>query len=170
MPASELKPNPRNWRTHSTEQSDALRGVLAEVGIADAVLVRETDDGLELIDGHLRAETLGGEPIPVLVLDVTREEADKILVTLDPLAAMAGRDDARLMELLGEIETESDGLQAMLDGLRNEAESAVRDNDSEGESYKEQFCILIDCENEIEQARLLERFQSEGIQCRALIS
>ncbi len=30
--ASTLKPSPRNWRTHSQGQQDALRGVLAEVG------------------------------------------------------------------------------------------------------------------------------------------
>lgn len=29
VPASELRPNPRNWRTHPTEQVDALKGILA---------------------------------------------------------------------------------------------------------------------------------------------
>ena len=51
-------PNPKNWRTHSREQADASRGVLAEIGFAGAALARELSDGtLELIDGHLRAET-----------------------------------------------------------------------------------------------------------------
>lgn len=31
--ASELLPNPKNWRMHPKKQSDALRGILAEVGI-----------------------------------------------------------------------------------------------------------------------------------------
>ena len=75
--ASEIAPNPKNWRTHPKEQADALRGVLAEVGMADAVLARELEDGsLMLIDGHMRAETFGDEPVAVLVLDVTEEEAD----------------------------------------------------------------------------------------------
>ncbi len=53
--ASELRPNPRNWRTHPQTQRDALCGVLAEIGYADALLARELTDGsLELIDGHLR--------------------------------------------------------------------------------------------------------------------
>lgn len=43
--ASELLPCPRNWRAHPPEQADALRGVLAEIGWADAVLARETKDG-----------------------------------------------------------------------------------------------------------------------------
>ncbi len=32
VPGSELRPNPRNWRTHPPEQTDALRGMFAEVG------------------------------------------------------------------------------------------------------------------------------------------
>jgi hypothetical protein len=31
----------------------------------------------------------GDQPIPVLVLDVTAEEADKLLATFDPIGAMA---------------------------------------------------------------------------------
>ena len=42
-----------------------------------------------LIDGHLRAETTLRASVPVLVLDVNEEEADKILATAHPLAAMA---------------------------------------------------------------------------------
>ena len=89
--ASELIANPRNWRRHPKDQADAMRGVLAEIGFADALLVRGTPEGLQLIDGHLRADITGDTPVPVLVLDVTEAEADKLLVTLDPLAAMAGR-------------------------------------------------------------------------------
>src|SRR5438445_1957583 len=56
--ASLLRPNPKNWRRHPKAQADALRGLLAEVGYADALLVRELPDGrLMIIDGHLRAET-----------------------------------------------------------------------------------------------------------------
>ncbi len=40
-----------------------------KVGIADAVLPRELEDGsLMLLDGHLRVETMGDQVLPVLVL------------------------------------------------------------------------------------------------------
>jgi hypothetical protein len=120
--ASDLRPNPKNWRTHPAHQQDALRGVLAEVGIADAVLARELPDGsLMLIDGHLRAETLGGEVVPVLVLDVNEAEADKILLLFDPLSGMAGTDEQRLGELLRNVQTGSEPLAAMLDDLAADA-------------------------------------------------
>jgi ParB-like chromosome segregation protein Spo0J len=122
VPASDLRPNPKNWRTHPKAQADALRGVLAEVGLADACLARELPDGsLMLIDGHLRAETLGDGDVPVLILDVNEAEADKILATLDPLAAMADSDAAKLDELLRSVDTGSEALQQMLASTANAA-------------------------------------------------
>lgn len=122
VPASELIPNPKNWRSHPKEQQDALRGILAEVGIAGAVLARELPSGeLMLIDGHMRADTDPTAVWPVLVLDVTEAEADKLLATYDPIAAMAESDAVKLDALLKEIDTGSEALQAMLAELADEA-------------------------------------------------
>ena len=115
--ASELIPNPKNWRTHPSAQQDALRGVLAEVGYADALIARETPDGLMLVDGHLRAETTPDSNVPVLVLDINEAEADLMLATLDPLAAMAGRDEERLTDLLAAVSSENDTVDALLKTL-----------------------------------------------------
>jgi DNA modification methylase len=122
VPASDLRPNPKNWRTHPQAQADALRGVLAEVGIADAVLARELEDGTYmLLDGHLRVETMGDQILPVLVLDVDEAEGDKILATLDPLAAMAESDAAKLDSILRDVDTGSPELQQMLADLADDA-------------------------------------------------
>jgi len=122
VPASDLRPNPKNWRTHPEAQANALKGLLAEVGIADAVLARELPDGsLMLLDGHLRAETLGEEMVPVLVLDVDEAEGDKVLATLDPLAAMAEADAAKLDAILREVDTGSPDVQQLLADLADEA-------------------------------------------------
>jgi hypothetical protein len=118
VPASQLKPNPKNWRTHPKEQQDALRGVLAEVGMADAVLARETQDGgLMLVDGHMRAETVGDALVPVLVLDVTEEEAEKLLLTIDPIAAMAETNSDALREILAGVSSDSEALASLFDDL-----------------------------------------------------
>lgn len=117
IPARDLLPNPKNWRKHPQSQQDAMRGALAEIGYASALLARETDAGLMLIDGHLRAETTPDEIVPVLVLDVDEAEADKLLATFDPLSAMAEADSAKLDELLKSIETDSPALQQMMDDL-----------------------------------------------------
>ncbi len=121
--AGDLVPNPRNWRTHPKAQQDALRGLLSEIGYADALIVRELEDGrLELIDGHLRAETTPDTIVPVLVTDLMEAEAAKLLATLDPLAAMAEADPAKLDELLRDVQTSSEAVAAMLTELAEDSD------------------------------------------------
>jgi hypothetical protein len=118
VPARLLRPSPKNWRTHPTAQRNALSGLLAELGYCGALLARELPDGaLELIDGHLRAETTPDMKVPVLVLDVTAEEADKLLLTLDPLAAMAEANAGALASLLASVDTDNEAVQALLTEL-----------------------------------------------------
>jgi hypothetical protein len=120
---SELRPNPRNWRTHPKAQLDALRGALAEIGFAGAGLARELPDGsLELIDGHARCETLPPDFLmPVLVIDADDAKVAKILATLDPLGAMAEADRDKLDALLREVEVASEPLADMLEDLAKKA-------------------------------------------------
>ena len=105
--ASDLIPNPKNWRKHPIAQKAAMSGVLAEVGYVDALIARETPEGLALIDGHLRAETTPDMEVPVLVLDVTEEEADYILATFDPLSSLAGVDGKMIAGLVQNIKSSS---------------------------------------------------------------
>jgi DNA modification methylase len=72
-------------------------------------------------DGHLRVETMGDQVLPVLVLDVDEAEGDKVLATLDPLAAMAESDAAKLDAILREVDTGSPELQQMLSDLAEDA-------------------------------------------------
>ena len=49
-----------------------------------------TDGSLEIIDGHLRQSLDPELVVPVLILDLDEAEAAKLLLSLDPLAGMAG--------------------------------------------------------------------------------
>tara|TARA_R100000808_G_scaffold12753_2_gene31575 strand:+ start:1555 stop:2721 length:1167 start_codon:yes stop_codon:yes gene_type:complete len=115
--ASSLHPHPRNWRTHPDNQKDALKGVLAEIGYADALVVRKDGNGFQILDGHLRAETTPDAQVPILVTDLNDDEADKFLVTHDPLGALASTDDDNLKHLLAGVETDSQALTKMLEDM-----------------------------------------------------
>lgn len=118
VPAADLTPNPKNWRTHPEAQKKALLGILEDVGYADALLARELEDGsLMLIDGHLRAEATPDEVVPVLILDVNEQEADKLLATLDPLAGMAQANVSAFEALLHQTQTSSQAVADMLTDL-----------------------------------------------------
>jgi DNA modification methylase len=113
--AGDLVPNRKNWRRHPQEQVDALRGLLSEIGYADALLTRELPNGqLQIIDGHLRAATTPDCLVPALVLDVSEAEADKILATLDPLATLAKSDAEQLKALLQTVTTDSEAVEGLL--------------------------------------------------------
>jgi hypothetical protein len=172
VPAGQLRPNPLNWRTHSEAQRDALQGVLAQVGYAGALLARELPDGsLELIDGHLRAETTPDVAVPVLVLDVNEEEAKLILATHDPLAGMAGMSSDALQSLLEEIETDNPAIQAMWDKLADSADALADAENAEPPketAISDLFQVVIECTDEAEQQSLYERFVAEGLKCRVL--
>lgn len=89
--------------------------MLSQVGIVDALIAYYSDrngGALTLIDGHLRKEDYPGE-WPVLVTDLDDREADLLLVSLDPLAAMA--------------DTAADRLRALTDGLGEDLGETLRD-------------------------------------------
>ncbi len=177
VPARDLKPNPRNWRTHPPRQREALRGLLAEIGYADALLVRELPTGdLQLIDGHLRAETTPEAVVPVLVLDLNDDEADKLLAALDPLAALAERDDEKLAELIGDADTSSPALRRFFDEILRdietdkEADKKPADNKDTSDEIDipDVHQVVVECASEAEQCALYQRLVDEGYTVRVI--
>jgi hypothetical protein len=170
--AADLRPNPRNWRLHPPAQQEALRGVLAEVGYADALLVRELPDGtLMLVDGHLRAETTPDSIVPVLVLDVDEAEADKILLTHDPLAGMATASDEHLRALLADVRTENAAVRGMFETLAKEQQVRCTKYGVEKPAevnIPECYQVIVECRDENDQQSVFERMRAEGYRCRVL--
>ena len=119
--AGDLEDHPSNWRIHPAAQREALKGILAEVGYADALLARRDGGSLVLIDGHLRRSLDPDQMVPVLVLDVSQAEAEKLLASLDPLAGLARPDPEALRSLLARVETSNEALADLLEQLSRSA-------------------------------------------------
>jgi DNA modification methylase len=114
----QLLANPLNWRTHPGAQRAAIRGSLSSVGWVAQVIVNRTTG--HVVDGHARIEeaiSAGVQSVPVLYVELSAEEERLVLATLDPIGAMAERDDERLAELLADLQADDPGLQALLDSL-----------------------------------------------------
>lgn len=164
-----LRPSSKNWRSHPSRQRDAMLGMLAEIGYADALLVRELDDGtLELIDGHLRAELTPETEVPVLVLDLSAAEADKLLALHDPLASMAETNAAALQDLVAHVDTENSAMQRLLDTLAEPARHPQPDDDAPEIEIPEVFQLVVECRDECDQRALFERLSGEGYACKPL--
>lgn len=173
-PAADFLANELNWRLHPKHQQDALAGVLSEVGWVQEV-VENVRTG-RVIDGHLRitlALRQGDEtPVPYKQVDLSEEEEALILATLDPLAALATTDAAKLDELLREVQTGDAAVQQMLSEL---AESAglyktPQEQEAGPVTIPEQWMVVIECETEHQQVELFQRLSDEGYACRLLVS
>ena len=179
--AADLRPHPRNWRTHSAAQRAALNAILAEVGLARSVLayVADADKSLgdaaplTLIDGHLRQEELRAAVVEVEILDVTDAEAEKLLLTLDPLAMLADYDRRALDELRERVRTEDNDLAALWASIAEEDAAVLDELRRRGgpeQELPQEFFVLVRCADEKEQVALLNRFRKEGLECEAKMS
>jgi hypothetical protein len=169
--AGDLVPHPLNWRRHPPEQRAGLEAIYEEVGFARSLLAYPLPDGrLQLIDGHLRRDIDPDMLVDVEVLDVTAEEARKLLLSMDSLAGLAETDTDTVAELRATTPTESPVLDELW-GTLAKGEAETREALEQAQRPPaEQFLVLIECRDEQQQFELLERFQGEGLPCRALIS
>ena len=190
VPASSLIPNEKNWRRHGDVQRSVLRGILEEIGIAGVELAYETADGLKLIDGHLRREELGDQPVHVAILDVDENEADVLLATYDPITNLADADATALAALAESVSIDNKTLDVFLQKFASETDAKVSiggdaedgttgDEDpadleagdaSTDDMVEDRYGVIITCNSEHQQVELMERFEDEGLECRALIS
>ena len=88
------------------------------------------DGTLELIDGHMRQEELSGNDVPCVVLDVSAEEADKLMLTFDPIGAMAAAGEAELSALVESTKFDEAELNVLIEKLSAEADKAAADGDA----------------------------------------
>src|SRR5437899_2383401 len=122
-----------------------------------ALLAYELPDGrLKLIDGHLRRDLDPEMEVDVEVLDVNEDEAQALLLSIDPLAALTETQEQIHRRLLEITPTDSEDLVA---AWRATAESrlAALSPSPAAAGCSAQFLILITCRDEKHQVELLNR-------------
>jgi hypothetical protein len=169
--AGDLIPHEFNFRLHPEHQKAALLALYQEVGFARSLQAYELPDGkLKLLDGHLRPDLDPEMEVDVEILDVNDEEGRTLLLSIDPLAALAETQSQlhqRLLELAPPVAEE---LQA---AWRAEAEAslaALFSTSPEAPAVPEQFLILVTCRDEQHQVEVLRRLSNEGLECKALLA
>jgi hypothetical protein len=106
----------------------------------------------------------------VEVLDVN-EEARTLLLSIDPLAALAQAQEQLRDWLLKLVPAASDDLWAAWEQAALRCLESPPRPDRPGSTHvPEQYLIVVTCRDEPHQVALLGRFQAQGLQCRALLS
>jgi len=147
--ASDLIPNPQNWRKHPPEQISAMKGILSEIGYTDALIGRETAQGVELLDGHLRQSLNPDQEVPVLIVDLNDEEARLFLTVFDPIANMAETDTEILTNLMEQLtETNNEDLDNLLEQLAEDNKIEPVDNEDKNIYTKKVTAPIYEPKNE----------------------
>ena len=110
-----LLANPLNFRLHPDNQQQALAGAIDDIGFIRSVTVNQRTG--RVVDGHLRvtiAARSGVESLPVEYVDLDEAEEAQALLSLDPIAAMAASDKAKLDELMRAVQSDDERVQAMM--------------------------------------------------------
>jgi hypothetical protein len=172
--AGDLVPHEMNPRIHPEAQRAALQAMYDEIGFARSLLVYELPDSrLKLIDGHLRASFDPEQMVEVEVLDVNDAEARRLLLAIDPLVLLAQYEAQTLSELRALTEPESAAVRQIWEAVEAAGQAvgeAIEKAKHDANELAEQWLLLIECDDEAHQVELLQRFQSEGLRCRALLS
>lgn len=128
VPASQLQAHPNAWRLHPEHQRGALKASLGNIGLVDAIIARETEDGLQILDGALRAEVMGDELIPVLIVDLDDQEAKQMLATFDPIGDLAIKNDEAFDALLPDLSVfmEDGDIRLMIEQIHKEAQESEK--------------------------------------------
>jgi len=151
----QLKSNPNNWRKHPKRQTEALLVSIQENGWAGAALYNEVTG--RLIDGHARKEVTMEKlknlcPIPVLVGRWTEEQERRLLISLDPISAMAEVDSSKLKALTEKVGEELASVKSKVgEDDKRKLEKLMEDLQS---SYVSQPTLLQETET---PGRLLEQ-------------
>ena len=165
-PAREFLANPGNWRIHPKFQQDVMTDVFKQVGWIQRV-VENVRNG-HLIDGHLRVElalSAGEEtPVPYLQVDLSEEEENFVLSTLDPISTLAVADRQQLQDLMSSLSTESDNIKQLFE-MMNDGQAGINAGytppPSENLGYK-QFSVMLTTLQAAIVDKLIERTVEDG--------
>jgi hypothetical protein len=167
-----LQPYEKNCRIHSKQQIKKLSASIKEFGFTNPVLV---GGNLEVIAGHGRIEAarlLGMAEVPVIRLGYLSEQQRRALVIADNKLALDSSWDFE--KLYNEIEQlKEDGVNLDEIGIAElemkEAEPQERQPKMTTDyKYKEEFALIIICENKSHQTTTLSELEKKGYKAEAI--
>lgn len=166
-----LKVSPHNARTHSETQIEQLANAIKQFGFTSPILI---DEKRMVIAGHGRlaaAKQLEMARVPTITLKgLTPTRRRALMLADNRIALNAGWDQEALARELQELSAKELDLTELGFSDAELKNYLGTEGEPEAPEYRETFAIIIDCASEKQQTKLLERFDKEGLKCRALVS
>jgi len=172
IPLEELNNFQGNLKSLPQDSLTKLKKSILKHGFSFPVFVW----GNSIIDGHQRTYALSElikegysiSALPVVEIEAKdkKEAAEKLLV-LNSQYAKITQDG--MMEFVDTYEIDLAGLTE-IEIPNIEISVPIAEELGESENIESRYMIVIDCNSESEQLEFLEKFQAEGVKCKALIS
>ena len=118
LPIDELRPDPANPRRISDQELETLTRSISEFGLIDPIIARREDK--MVIGGHQRllaARKLGYKTVPVVLTDLTVEQAHLLNIALNKISGSF--DQELLARLLKELQ-ETPNIDLSLSGFEDD--------------------------------------------------
>lgn len=187
VPVSDLVLDPRNARDHGEGSISGIAASLREFGIRKPAVVRRATRVVIAGNGSIQAARLNGwTHYPVVLVDDDDRTATKFAIADNRTAELSAWNQEQLSALLSEVEADDDELRRVFDDLAAElpglaeaaaasAQQALSESAPDataspgivGRESKAKWQIVIQCKDQEDQKRLLQRFTDEGLQFTA---
>jgi ParB-like chromosome segregation protein Spo0J len=168
----DLIPYARNSRTHDESQVAQIAASIKEFGWTNPILL-DGENGI--IAGHgrvLAAQKLGETKVPTIELShLTDGQKRAYIIADNKLALNAGWD----MEVLKFEISELKPAELALTGFSvGELKSWFGDDENENLDSEEMdlnvgYEIIVECDSEYDQRKLLEKLTEEGFKCKSML-
>jgi hypothetical protein len=181
VPLSKLKPWGRNPRPLKQEHVRELMRSIRRFGFGSPIMARR--ENFEIIAGHGRyaaALSLKLERVPVRFLDLTEVEAHAMSLADNKIQENRSWDRSDLSIVLDELSNQGVDLtlgmgfgDKELDKFLSSSDAVVMlGNDDTAPKMNDglRYRIVVDCSDEYEQSKLIERFEAEGLKVKPLMS
>jgi ParB-like chromosome segregation protein Spo0J len=180
IPIAELTRFPGNARRGDVAK---IRASIRRLGQYRSLVVRDHDGKLTILAGNhtSRAMTAEGyETARCEVITCTDDDAVRINIADNKIGELPDPDTGErydrmsLAEQLAYLDGDFDGTgwtaeeaAALLDG---DGEGGPGEGDADQDDIPEAFGVIVECQTEAQQARLLQQLDAEGFRVRALVS
>jgi ParB-like chromosome segregation protein Spo0J len=179
---NKVKPHPKNPRRGDDA---AIQASISKNGFYGAIAVQKST--CRILAGNHRweaAKAQGLDKIPVVWLDVDDKTALRILLADNKTSDLAAYEQEALAEILMQLRTAEElagsGYEEIDVGkLLKEIGDAIIEANAEDEGpakqksvngYKEQYGVIVMCEDEKKQEEVFEKLTAEGYECKVVVT
>lgn len=168
--ASSLRTSPLDARRLPQKQQQLAAELQKHVALLGVAIARRVDGHkLELVDGHLLARIAGDELIPVVIVDLSDDEAAAALLAIDRIASLAATNKRKLALLTERVALAQPIVAERIANCLPQSSSCRPSRKCTSQTeIPASYHLLVECHDESQQNELFDLLADDGLACRVL--